>query len=620
MKQPPRCLRILSVLCLLALLAACGSPGPRPDREPLPDNRAERLWESGNYLAAAQEFERLAEETRDPGLLVRAGEAWLEADRIDNVRDVLERIRGQFLPPNLEARADFLRAEVELANNLPADALAVLPDASFLPMEYRIRWLDLRARALLAVGDPWASVNERLTLDALLYDPEARDQNLDQMFTAMQRMPLAEIDLRMREVPATGDLYGWLALARVMKTRLFAGEPLDEALISWRQRFPDHPAAAGRVNQLMSDYGAGLKPPDRVALLLPLSGRFAAAGQAVRDGVFLAHFDAGLGQTTVKVYDTGGTAEGAVVALENALYDGVDAIIGPLQKESVAAVAQVASPLKTLVLNLPDTPVDNENPFYIFGLSPEDEARRAAELAISEGHRRALIMVPTDQWGRRVGDAFAIRFERLGGWVVGATQYNHAEQDYSGRIRPLMKLTDSELRHQSIERILGTDVAFEAQPRDDVDVIFAAARSQQGRLIRPQLRFHKAGDIPVYATSSVFAGSEDPSRDIDLNGVAFCDATWMIDQNIDPELSRSRLQRAFPAISGNAARLYALGVDAYRVLPFLGWLSAHPDDRYPGLTGNLWVDGKQVQRELACARFRGGVPATLAEGIGIDDA
>jgi hypothetical protein len=58
--------------------------------------------------------------------------------------------------------------------------------------------------------------------------------------------------------------------------------------------------------------------------------------------------------------------------------------------------------------------------------------------------------------------------------------------------------------------------------------------------------------------------------------------------------------------------LYALGIDAYRMIPYIGKLSLQDTAVYHGETGDLYMnkDGR-IQRKLLWARFVNGAPALL---------
>ena len=68
----------------------------------------------------------------------------------------------------------------------------------------------------------------------------------------------------------------------------------------------------------------------------------------------------------------------------------------------------------------------------------------------------------------------------------------------------ILRISDSRARHKRLESILGTKLEFEPRRRADLEFIFAPAQASMERLLRPQLRFHYAGDVPTYATSDAF--------------------------------------------------------------------------------------------------------------------
>ncbi len=152
---------------------------------------------------------------------------------------------------------------------------------------------------------------------------------------------------------------------------------------------------------------------------------------------------------------------------------------------------------------------------------------------------------------------------------------------------------------------------FESRRRDDVDMIFLQATPGLGRLLTPQLRFHKAGDIPTYATSDIYDTART-TRDSDLNGVIFPDLPILV----DPDPAAADLAAAFreywPQQSRQWIRLYSFGFDAYQLVKPI--FSPAPGD-WPvtGTTGQLRLasDGR-VHRALPFAQFRNGTPAAVA--------
>ena len=95
----------------------------------------------------------------------------------------------------------------------------------------------------------------------------------------------------------------------------------EQEVETWRDA--DRPPA----ELTTADEGARLRPPlvddpVKVGLLLPLSGRAAELGQALRDAALLKLFELGTGRIVLLPADTRGTAEGAEAAARRVLAEG----------------------------------------------------------------------------------------------------------------------------------------------------------------------------------------------------------------------------------------------------------------------------------------------------------
>jgi hypothetical protein len=136
-------------------------------------------------------------------------------------------------------------------------------------------------------------------------------------------------------------------------------------------------------------------------------------------------------------------------------------------------------------------------------------------------------------------------------------------------------------------------------------MIFIAANSRQARLIKPQLKFHHAHDLPVYATSHISTSNANPADDRDLNEILFVDIPWMLDNlnNVDYR----QVKTYWPDESQRFSRLFALGIDAYRMIPSLRRLMINPDEKIQHHTGLLSVDKTgRVKRSLLMATYKNG--------------
>ncbi len=52
-------------------------------------------------------------------------------------------------------------------------------------------------------------------------------------------------------------------------------------------------------------------------------------------------------------------------------------------------------------------------------------------------------------------------------------------------------------------------------------MVFLLSYPSKARQIMPLLKYYYAGDVPVYATSSVYTGGVNVMKDRDLNGIIF---------------------------------------------------------------------------------------------------
>ena len=190
----------------------------------------------------------------------------------------------------------------------------------------------------------------------------------------------------------------------------------------------------------------------------------------------------------------------------------------------------------------------------------------------------------------------------------------------------MLKLDQSVERHRQIQRWLGRNIEFEPRRRGDVDAVFMAARPVQAQGIRPQLQFHRAGDLPIYATSHAWFGQLTPSQAEDMKGIMLADIPWLLATGSDDRGGRDAIVRHLPKSASTYARLYAMGMDALRLVPHLKRLQSSRYESLDGSTGNLYMDEtNQLHRQLVWvlldeeAKILGYAPRLDLQG-GIDAA
>lgn len=462
---------------------------------------------------------------------------------------------------------------------------------------------DKRAQVFALLGEPQNSVNERIQLAALTTDKQLVQANQEALWQNLMSIPFAELQ-QLARVSQSDTERGWYNLAVISKNNQIDLEQQREQLQLWLRDWRHHPAHKNLPNDLKLLQSLIDQQPTQIALLLPMQGKLAEAGEAVRDGFFAAYFQAlanGRHTPEVRQYDS---STDAISAYQQAVADGADLVVGPIEKEKVTELSLLPSlEVPVLSLNYPDAPPTPPlKGLYQFGLAVEDEARQVARQAFLEGHRQAMVIIPSQEWSERSARAFINEWEKLGGVVVNRSQF-HSGANYSALVKEAMQIENSLRRNREMQELLGGNLQTAPRSRSDVDMIFLIADPAQGRQIKPTFAFHYAGNIPVYATSQIYSGQYNAKADRDLNGVRFNTMPWLFDTT-SPEKQAVAQHTKSAAVYG---RLHALGADAFRLYARLPQLEQVPDMRIFGATGALRMlsDGR-IEREQIWVRFRNG--------------
>jgi outer membrane PBP1 activator LpoA protein len=318
----------------------------------------------------------------------------------------------------------------------------------------------------------------------------------------------------------------------------------------------------------------------RIALLLPLdSPTLGAPADALRAGFMAAYERDGAG-VTVDVVPSGDTVETTLAAYRDAAARN-DMVVGPLLRPAVAALAAGDVMKPTLALNHPGDGTPLPPNMLSIGLSIEDEARQVANWAHADFPAgRPLILTGQEAWQRRLADTFHDR------WIgFGNAAYQVELPVDDGHINDA-SLADLKVR-----------IDLEAP-----SFIFAALDPEQLRQVRAAL----GTSLPAYGTSSVNPGIGAGNSVAELDGVRMLDLPWQVQPD-----APAAMAYAHPAVDNRAApdmdRLYALGIDAYRVAREM---AQHPGQpvTLDGVTGQLRIQAQapRFERSETPVVYRGG--------------
>jgi outer membrane PBP1 activator LpoA protein len=617
---------------LLLLLAGCGQEPVRPDQEVIkekPELAAEAM-SNEEFPQAIHLYSQLANESPAPlqyEYRYLSALAMFRAGLSQQASQTLDELPLSMLSLELLLRRQLLTAEIALKRDPDLTLSLLLQPAvndSLLPEENGLfaQYHQLRARAFARLGNHLETAREYILREFYLIDPQLIEANQLAIWQALSLLtPEALQQLRIQ--PPPDALSGWMELVSIAKDYSLSPATVQQKINEWRNRYASHPASEQVLALLHKRSQELASRPANIALLLPLSGRYARAGAAIQDGILAAYYNDPQRQTiTLRSYDVGDSSaqpDKLNLLYQQAVAEGAEFIIGPLDKAAVASLAMQASlPVPTLGLNYAQ-PAANDR-LYQFSLAPEDEAREVAERAWLEGYTQAGILVPNNALGERLNLAFTERWQAMGGLVVSESRYQDDKNDFATPIKALLNIDDSERRQRRVRQLLGDKVEFIPRRRQDIDFVFLAANPRQARLIRPQMKFHHASDLPLLATSHLYDGKKNRDQDRDMDTILFCDMPWTLNAPSSQQALKQQNEAAFKPHRGQLQRLLAMGIDAYQLVPLLPMLEGHPYERYRGESGTLRVaEGRRIDRRLQWARFERGIAKLQKEAITDDE-
>ncbi|KZE33577.1 penicillin-binding protein activator [Crenobacter luteus] len=301
----------------------------------------------------------------------------------------------------------------------------------------------------------------------------------------------------------------------------------------------------------------------KVVLMLPTASKtLGEAATVVQEGFLAAARTDDALSVTLLSSDDGEAAQ----RYREAVADGARVVVGPLTRGAIAAVAPEVS-VPTLALNAFDPGIPANPKLLSLSLAIEGEARQLAQLMREDGRRQPAVLVARDALSRRLAQAFAAEWQRLGGRAPLSLELDAEESAIAGRI-------------------------------GGADALLLAAGAEAAARWRGQL----SAALPVYGASPLNLRRDQPA----LAGARVIDMPWFL---MPDHPAVKRYPRPDARLTQQTERLYALGVDAYRLAVKLAARPATPGLALDGVTGDLRLGrDRQFERRLPVTVLEGAAP------------
>lgn len=475
--------------------------------------------------------------------------------RIDPVADRLAEA-AQALAEGTPTKA------LERINSLPLDALS----ASEIQQA-----LTLKEQAFDALELPVLAIQTGLERLFRQSDPIAPD-TLEVLVDRANTLP---DDLKQLHRRSGSQLAG------VIDALALGSAPNPAEVARWQRRYPNHLLSRVPLARF-SAFQAPIVGTPKMTVLLPLTGPLGTAGRAVRDGVVAAWADSSktvpielsvVDSTTLSNPELSQLAEGLTT----------DLIVGPLDRNRLAHLAEATSQIPILGLNrLPVESLGHDQLFQ-FALAIEDDASSAVEWAQQRSPSpRILALVSDSPLGDRTVTALQTELAAIGGSLAGV--YVMTEADKGALIAEALGVDASNTRRRDLSRLIGLPLTSTPRIRQDLTAVVVQSDAQTSRQIRPLLTYYYLRDVPVFVMGGY--SSALPTYSEDLADSSMLVTPWDLGTPFKAQLRSVR-----PEVDAPIGALMALGADAFEAARRI--LSGEPLT-FRGETGHLALNAQGI--------------------------
>ncbi|MHB9021985.1 MAG: penicillin-binding protein activator [Halothiobacillus sp.] len=589
-----------TALLISSVLAGCAqnpyvpnTATAKPSAAQLALNQALASQDPKQIATAQMNLATQAQGQTKAELQMRAVETAIDAEDFTLANNLYAQTNTQNSWPRISPRrAQLLTGFGQWQQGQPQNALTTITNLPIpLTPEEAQRRLVLLAAIDEALGQTIDAARQRSALNELLSDGAA-DANRAKLWNDLTTPGLNQLGDAAKQA-SDQTFADWLGLALLYRAR--PGE-----LNTWIKNHPNHPAVtSGFTALLLSKSNTAANIPTvagngPIIVLLPLTGEYQPISKAISDGINFAHDRLGFAsERSVQIQDSGSTLSSFTQALAGALASNPSLIIGPLLKEQISALNNMPGNAPPVIaLNTPPDGAALPAGVISYSLSPDADARAAADQMIHDQKMTALVYCPDNGMGHRICDAFSREYSLLGGTVVDSAYFDPTATDFSHQMRRLLQVHSA------------SSGSFQPRIRDDVQGIFVGATSQQARMIVPQLDYFGADQLPRYGIGMVYSGTPNTLADQDKNGLVIPVEPVLLAANDGP--NDPMLANYERASLSQLPRLFAFGADALTVAANLNGLLAH--HTLNGLTGQLSLSlTGEIERKPAWAQFRQGL-------------
>lgn len=276
----------------------------------------------------------------------------------------------------------------------------------------------------------------------------------------------------------------------------------------------------------VNNYTKNIKDKLRVGVLLPLSGQVKSVGESIVNAIQLSLFENNKKNIVLKIYDTQGTTFGAVNAINRAIKEGVDVVIGPLFSSETKAIKKILVKNNLISFSLSnDQELVNTDNVFVTGSIPEQEIQTLISYMMQNDCYNYVALMPNTTHGALMNKILRNTVLNKDGLLIKTEYYEQNSKELITKISDLINfyevpqtLYENYEKKKLEQKILGNTEETEFIIREE-------------EKIYPQTLFIAEGGRMAEQIANLLFISQRNSRSIQLIGTSKLDGDDEIVEN-----------------------------------------------------------------------------------------
>lgn len=596
--------RLLSLLLFICLIVSCSTPNNNQTVKKQNNKQEQNINQPSSDLLSAKKLlkkAQKAEPTIANNLLIQVSNAYLAEEKPNKALWLANQLLQQKQNSNqyyqllLVSAQAYANTEQWSESEDYLQAAASIAEKERIKHNYQYYWVlnkvaQQKQQTVIALNAYLHMFALSSNVDGVMLDNIWRDLNNLSFWQTKQLSTL--------KAPYNS---GWLALNNTAN-KYGGKDSFQQKIKDWQKNFATHPAQFVAQGMLTAESINISTPIERVAVILPLTGKQAKAGLTAQQGIVAAYNNT----PNVELHFIDSNQLDFLQLNLKLIDTNIDFVIGPLLKSNVENyISQTENDIPTLFLNIPNKQVLKE---YQFALSmrPEDEAIQAATILSQQDFINPVILYNNDSVSLRIANAFAKQWQLL--TKLSPTKVKLSQgREMQNKLKEVLAVEQSKTRINSLTNLFRENIKTEKRSRRDIDMFYLVGNTQQIRLLKPYIDVNTspfADIVPIFSSSKSHSLITDKSTFTDLKGLTFTQIPWLLPSTQQNSPLANLSKKIWPKRSDSLQSIFAMGYDSFQLIKLLPKMKQYHYIRHYGQTGTLKLNQNNIiTRSLLWGRY-----------------